>query len=304
MPNCNEKIFLENDWILAEILPWDGGRISRIYDKKHDCELIWSNPRTKNVSRYYGCNYDDLSASGIEEAFPTVQPCKAGGADVPFFGEIWTIPWEYKKHEEGYIFTCSSPIWTAEIRKKVFLFENSLSMTYEIRNTGKEMFEFLFGFHPSLCIYESSRLYAPGGIYEMYVAGQLEEGKTEQFTWPYYGERDMSDACAKENTGFFNFLTFPVADGCYGVEHPSKETGLKIEFDRRFFKCLSLWPIYGGWRGHTCVMTEAFTTWPASLDKAIEEDRAYRLKPSECAETTVNYTVGMENRKGALCGNM
>ncbi len=296
MLNCRDKILLENEWILAEILPGDGGRISRIFDKKHSCELIWSNPRTEDVPRYYGCNYDDLSASGIEEAFPTVQPCKIGDADLPFFGEIWTIPWRYTQHDREIILTCESPVWTARMEKRISLCENCLNITYKIVNTGTKEFGFLFGFHPSLCIYESSRLYVPEGSYDMYMAEELEKGKTERFRWPFYHGRDLSDA-GRYNTGFFNFLMHPVREGCYGIVHEQEKTGLKIEFDKGLFRCLSLWPIYGGWRGHACIMTEAFTTWPVNLEEAIRKGRANILTPSEHMETTVKYTVGKADGK-------
>lgn len=291
MLNQRDEILVENEWILAEVLPDDGGRISRIFDKKHSCELIWSNPRTRDVHRYYGCNYDDLSASGIEEAFPTVQPCRMEDADIPFFGEIWNIPWRYIRDDNKILLTCSSPIWTAQVEKRISLIENCLNITYEIVNTGTKEFGFLFGFHPSLCIYEKSRLYVPEGNYEMYVAEELEKGKTEQFLWPCYHGRDLSDAGCK-NTGFFNFLAYPVKEGCYGIIHEQEKTGLKIEFDNNLFRCLSLWPIYGGWRGHTCIMTEAFTAWPVNLEEAVRENRALILKPLERMETTVKYTVG------------
>lgn len=294
MENNNAIVRLESGSVLVEVIPLDGGRISRLYDKVHDCELIWSNPRTSNVKRYYNCNYDDLSASGIEEAFPTVQPCVAGDTALPFFGEVWTIPWQSEQRENEVVLECFSPVWTAKLCKKLCLEDNVLTVEYEITNTHSQAFHYIFGFHPSLCIYKGSQLYMPKGSYDMYLAPDMKKGAIESFAWPWYRDRDLSDIDMDAETEFYNFLTCPVTQGCYGIRHPQKNTGLKIEFDANYFKCLSIWPIYGGFRGHKCIMTEAFSAWPAQLDLAVDNGIAYVVEGGGKILTAVKYTVGCE----------
>lgn len=62
--------------------------VSRLINFHTDIELIWYNPRIASMFSYYNCNYDDLSAFGIEESFSTVQPCKVDGTNPPFSEEI------------------------------------------------------------------------------------------------------------------------------------------------------------------------------------------------------------------------
>ena len=92
-------LLLENDLLKAEIFPHDGGRIVSLIDKSSGREFIWTNPRTNNLTRTYGANYDNLSAGGIEEAFPTGYPDNYNGDELPFFGEIWTVGWDFSPSE-------------------------------------------------------------------------------------------------------------------------------------------------------------------------------------------------------------
>ena len=82
----NGESILENERLLVAVLPDDGGRMVRLFDMLAQCELLWQNPRTSRVRRYYGCCYDDMSAGGVEEAFPTVLACKHMRAELPSFG--------------------------------------------------------------------------------------------------------------------------------------------------------------------------------------------------------------------------
>lgn len=294
------RVVLESDNLLAEIIPADGGRLERLYHKTRDCELIWTNPRTATAPRYYNCNYDDLSASGIEEAFPTVQPCTVGDAQLPFFGEVWTLPWAFEEtaDEAGPALRlwCHSPVTPARV-EKTYRFApggETLKADYRIENVGTEAFDYIFGVHPSLCVYPGSEMYAPAGEYEVVVAAPDEAMVGQKFAWPVCGEVDFSKIQPPESRTVYSFVAMPAAGGSYGVVHPAKGTGLRVDFDPEYFPCLSVWPIYGGWRGHHCIMSEVFTAWPAVLDEAMKTGDAYTLAAGQAVTTTVAYTATAE----------
>ena len=120
--SSNGLITLENERMLAQFNPQDGARLVSLVEKGTGTALIWTNKRTRHVTRYYGYNYDDLSNGGVEEAFPTVQPCAFADAEkLPFFGEIWTIPWEVQMRSNMLTLSCQCPIFPAEV-KKIFSF--------------------------------------------------------------------------------------------------------------------------------------------------------------------------------------
>ena len=291
-PKC--KILLENEFLQVEILPQDGGRIVSLVDKKNNCPLIWTNVRTENVHRYYNCDYDDLSNGGLEEAFPTVQPCVVDGLHYPFFGEIWNLEWSIKEYDDEHItLFCFSPVCAAKVIKNFFLSSESktLVVEYSIENLSFKEFPYIFGFHPSFVLYKGTKLEVPDGNYDMYISPGQEEGSILSFKYPLFQGEDISIAKDEASYVYYNFLSFPTNKGEYSVIHPFNNSGVRVNFDSNFFKCLSLWPLYGGCRGFYCLMTEAFTAWPAKLDEAIEKNHAYWIPAKEKITTSVSYSL-------------
>lgn len=294
----NGLITLENERMLAQFNPQDGARLVRLVEKSTGTALIWTNKRTKLVTRYYGCNYDDLSNGGVEEAFPTVQPCAFADAEkLPFFGEIWAIPWDAQMHGDTLTMSCLCPIFPAEV-KKTFSFSQdgwSLMTDYEIRNIGMQAFQYVFGVHPSLTLFEDSCLYAPPERYSLCVSMPQTITGPQEMTWPWWGNLDFRYAMPADSLGCYQLVAMPVQGNHYGVYHPSTGVGIDVAFDPGFFRCLSLWPIYGGFRGHMCLMSEVFTCYPAALDEAVRLGLAEKLLPGTSIKTSVVYTLLMSN---------
>jgi hypothetical protein len=117
----------------------------------------------------------------------------------------------------------------------------------------------------------------------------LETART--FQWPKFGSIDLSISGRPEDDRCFNFLTDNVSSGTYRFIDAGNKSSLSIRFDHSYFRCLSIWLIYGGWRGHYCAMTEFFTSWPAALDQAVDAGLARTLKGKEVARTSVTYSI-------------
>ena len=290
-------VHMENKRMRICVLPYDGGRIVSLYDKKYGFEQIWTNQRTQNLTRYYAANYDDLSASGIEEAFPTVQPCVYEGVELPFFGEVWSAPWEYELLTFGHAVAirlwCSSSVFPAKITKTFMLEQDSTTLTteYIVENIGPGAFPYIFGVHPSVCITEDTQILVPQGRYKtgFLYPPSLTQEKT--FDWPCLEKMDLSHAYTFSNNLCVNFYTESVQQGSYGFFHKSRGCGMEIRSSPEDFPCLSLWLIYGGWRGHYCVMSEAFTCWPAVLTEAIKLKMHQTLQPSRKKTYVVYYDL-------------
>ena len=289
---------LENGLISAQVQPWDGGRVTSLYDRRKQHEHIWTNPRTRHLSRTYAANYDDLSASGIEEAFPTVGSCRVAGATLPFFGEVWSVPWDYRilsciDDEIVLELSCYSSIYPARVTKTLRMQANSPDLTtdYEIINLGADIFPFVFGVHPSICLSPGAAIDLPEGEYRVEFLHPSDQETARIFQWPNYGAIDLSKSGRPDDNRCFNFLTEKVNRGIYRFTDAGSESCLAIEFDHSYFPCLSIWLIYGGWRGYYCAMTEFFTSWPAALDKAQKAGLSKTLSPGEKARTSVKYSI-------------
>ena len=112
---------LENEKIRITVLPEDGGRIVSLFDRTAGCELLWENPRTSRARRYYGCCYDDMSAGGVEEAFPTVEACRHIRTELPPFGEVWTLAWQAAQEDHCLALETQSLVWPATLQKTITL---------------------------------------------------------------------------------------------------------------------------------------------------------------------------------------
>ncbi len=294
-------LHMENARVRLSVLPCDGGRLISLYDKQHDFEHIWTNERTRRLPRFYGANYDDLSASGLEEAFPTVQPCEIDGVTLPFFGEVWPIPWEYEIETDGdeaaIRLWCTTSITPAKLTKTFLLKGNEARLVtqYRVENLGAGSFPYLFGVHPSVCVTEDTRVIVPQARYRTGYLYPPDLTEQKEFAWPELSGKSLAKTYPFADNLCVNFYTDNVKDGSYGFYHNKEKCGINILFSPEDFKSLSIWLIYGGWRGHYCAMTEMFSCWPADLRQALERGIHETLQAGEAREYKVAYELTGEH---------
>jgi hypothetical protein len=289
---------LENEALLVQALPWDGGRVTRLVDQISGYDHIWTNDRTRALLRTYAANYDDLSNSGIEEAFPTVGSCTWSEAILPFFGEVWSAPWEVNllvanQDEIKVLLESYCSIYPARIAKTFTLKADfpELQVDYEIENIGAEEFSYVFGVHPSVRINPATLIELPASQYSINYLYPANFSSERAFTWPRFSGLDLRQAGRSDDKLCINFLSSDGSGGDYAFYESDKNSGLRISYDPELFQCLSIWLIYGGWRGHYCAMTEFFTSWPASLTEAVTAGLAKRLAKASKTSTSVIYSI-------------
>ena len=289
LPEQKNEIILENDSVRASFLPHDGGRLVSLIEKSSNREFIWTNPRTSPLLRYHGADYDNLSAGGIEEAFPNVFPDSFGGIELPFFGEVWPISWSFEESADGGLVMhalCSA--YPVRVSKHWTLLPNGLRCSYTLTNLSGLELPYLFGVHPSLNVMPGDKIHMPSGEY--IVGSMFPEGLTEEkvFQWPMLDKRDLRVPASQTACEYLQIYTEKTG-GTFSLEAGSGDIRLDVSFDEKYFTALSSWMIYGGWRGLYCVMVEFFTGWPLILSEHASNKNCQCLKPRESAQTDVFY---------------
>jgi hypothetical protein len=297
-------VSLENKYVRVSIFPEYGGKIFEFVYKPLDHNFIWENERIKSRRAYYGANYDNFSTGGIEEAFPTGLPSTYKGEEIPFFGEVWSVPWDYsilcRSHEMVSVkLECFCSIYPVKIEKLISLANDGLSVEIEYRliNLSGLELDYIWGIHPSVSINPNCRINIPQTNYNINVMSPGEwrgysvntDGK--KFTWPYLGNNDLTKVMESDENIVLSIYSDCLSEGWLNVFDDSNKIGFGMYFDPEIFKILSIWLIYGGWRGHYCLMFEPFTSWPLALDKAVEAGNAVRMKPRETIETKIKYFI-------------
>lgn len=287
-----QLIALENAAFRAEVAPADGGRLVSLIDKRTGRDYIWINKRTTDIPRYYGADYDSLSAGGVEEAFPCVLPESRNGDNYPFFGEVWSTPWQLETAAADEITQSRySSLLPARLRKTWRLEEQALICRYEVENEDVRPVRCLFGVHPSFAIREGDRFSLPDGTYSRGVFLPPETSCPAEFDWPMAGSIDLSLVLPDLRTSAcYQFQKDKMTAGFFRLSGRDG-SGLELSYDHDFFTSLCVWPIYGGWRGHYVLMLEFFTGWPLKLSEAEEQRNCLVVEPESKASTQVEYTL-------------
>ena len=287
----HKKQIIESEALQCTFLPSDGGRLVSLIDKLSGRDYIWTNKRTENTLRYYGANYDDLGAGGVEEAFPTGLEDEAHCDKLPFFGELWSVPWRICKQTVDMLeMECYSSIYPMKLTKTYRLEVNTLSCSYTLANEGPVEIPYLLGIHPSIRVRGNDPLRLPTGKYHVGTAVNVPHVLNSTFSWPFLNGRDLSKICEGNSSGeCLEFRSNSVSEGCIELINGSK--AFFVEFDPAFFPALSCWLIYGGWRGHYCVMVEFFSGWPFKLSEAITNEKYAKIDAYDIQCTTVIYRV-------------
>lgn len=287
----NPELILENSRIRAKLLPGDGGRLVSLVDKRTGRDYVWINKRTADLPRYYGADYDSLGAGGVEEAFPCVLPENRSGDSYPFFGEVWSVPWQVETASAMEV-TLSrySSLLPARIRKTWRLSEDSLTCAYVVENEDARPIRCLFGVHPSFAVRGGDRLALPEGRYSRGVFIPPETACPPEFDWPLAGAIDLTLVPPDGKSGTCYQFHSPAMPAGFLRITGNDGGGIEMSYDHRFFTSLCVWPIYGGWRGHYVLMAEFFTGWPLKLSEAEEQGNCLAIEPGSNVKTNVVFS--------------
>jgi hypothetical protein len=285
-----KAVILENARLRVVVLPEVGGKIHAIFDKALDRNLLYSNPRVEVRPPVFGANVDNYWTGGLDDAIPTGHPCVVGGEELPFLGEVWSLPWQHERvGDDAVRFSRQGVITPFSIARTVQLRpdEAVVRLSYRIVNIGLAPFDFIWGVHPGLPVGPATHIQVPaalGVIDESWPDDRMGAPGTT-YEWPRPELTELGSEPA--GTWDLHYAT-ELQAGWAAAWDASWGGGLGLRFDRTVFSTVWVWLVDGGWRGLRCVAVEPWIGYPARLDQALEAGRARRLEPGAELQTEVD----------------
>ncbi len=266
------SVVLENDDIRVVVLPEKGAEIHQIVDLRSGTEILFAAPwglREPGAAPLAGSGDDAFMwnyAGGWQELFPSVnEPCTYRGREIPFHGEVASLPWEHEvlNGDGGEV---RVRFWTRS-RLTPFLLERvlgiragdaALAIEETVVNESSEDAHFVWGHHcvvgppfleagcrleiPARTIVTSPELWEPE-------TARLEPGRRDR--WPFAplragGTVDLREIPGVETGSHDDLYLTDLDDGWLAVSNPRLDLAFRLEWDHGLFGWIVLWQPFGG----------------------------------------------------------
>lgn len=273
---------LENRRIRCVVLPDVGAKIHQLIHKEADRDLLYHHPRVEVRTPVFGVNADNWWSGGIDDAIPTGHACVVGSEDLPFLGEVWSLPWSSEQVTDHSVrFTRQGVITPFAIEKTLELRpdEPFVRMHHRVTNVGLESVQLIWGIHPSVPIGLATRIQVPAtrGVIEEFGPTQRHlDAKGVTYDWP---RRSMTDLGGQPSGAWDLHYAIGLQAGWLAVWDQAWGTGFGMTFPLDVFDSVAVWLVDGGWRGIRCAAVEPWAGYPSRLDEAIAAGHARTIEP-------------------------
>jgi len=315
-------VVLENELLRVVVLADKGTDIIEFTHKPTDTEFLWRSPlgvRNLNIGKPSVAAsegpFGDYYEGGWQECFPNGgRNCVYRGAEYALHGEVWGLPWKAEvvldeREAVAARFTVATVRSPFVLEKTLRLRSGRAALEIEetVTNVGAEEMAFMWGHHPAFganfldgnCV-----LFAPAerAVNEQSLAPTSRFSPGQEFAWPNGTTKEGQPVDASRvlgpEAGVSDMLYLvDLREGWYALVNQEKRIGFGMTFDKTIFRCLWVWAVYGGeygypWYGRAYTMAiEPFTSWPAVLTKAIENNTHFSLAAGESLSTRLTAQV-------------
>jgi len=314
-------VVLENDLLRCTVLADKGADVYELRYKPRDVDVLWKAPwGFKELGSFAPTAVSsevawlDHYEGGWQEIFPSGGgPATAFGIELPFHGEVSTVPWDFEILENNNerasvrfaVVTTRTPFrlertMTIQAGRPGILFEERLT------NEAAIPIDYMWGHHPAYgapFLGDACRLDVPARRL-VANATQVDPERSwlpdgGSFTWPVIAGRDGKSHDLSQVPGpteRVNNLAYLVDldEGWYGLTNRALGFGVGLVWPKEFFPCVWLWQELNGslghpWFGRAYVMgVEIWTSWPGlGLNAAQANGTARTLGPG--ATDTVSF---------------
>jgi hypothetical protein len=300
-----KALILENRYLRVTILIDHGGRVHEFIYKPSDRDFMYHNPRLEPRTPVYGANVDNWWSGGMDVAIPTGHVCQFRGDELPYLGEVWSLPWAWEvvargeEHVEVHSWrhTIIAPL-LVERWDSLYPGERFLRQRYKVTNVGLSDYPFIWGLHPGFAVNPEFRIDLPAG--EVFVEESLPDnrlgGRGTTYRWPYATDKegrqvDMRQVLPPEaQVCEFHYAT-ELYEGWLALTDAAAREGVALVFPKDIFNVVWMWLVYGGWRDIYTAAVEAWTGYPAKLSAALSEGRYSQLAAGASLECETKLLV-------------
>ena len=266
-------IILENEKIRVMFLLDKGTEIIEFNYKETDTDFIWRSPlglsclKKSQIYRKDEQYLTDNYTGGWFEAFPNLgDACTYKGANIPAYGEVCYLPWEYSvvRDDPGevslkcFVRTTKTPF----LLEKTFTVKSNIPTLFineKVTNLGLETTEFQWGHHPNFgspFLDENCVIDLPEGYINVYA--EIDTSRVKAGTkgrWPIVEGKngkpvDFRKMLPKE-AGIMDLLFLSgIKAGWAAVRNTVRGIGIGFSWDLNIFSNCVLWLVANGDNGY------------------------------------------------------
>ncbi len=300
-----EAISLENEALRVTVVPELGAHVAELYDRAAGRDLFWHNERTSLRRAPYGAHFDDWWSGGWDEIFPTGDRALLHGEQLPYMGEMWSVPWTSEVSVDGDIAALTtvgySTVAPARMERRLWIRgdEPAVHAAYRIVNLDVRPLPFLWGIHPAFAVGPDHVIDHSARTMLVGVSSDPSIGTVGQaYTWPDLpdptvpgGNRNVRRVRSRDDAVFAGHWATDLQAGWLALTDTVSHRGVAIVFPVDVFPHAWLWQVYGGWRGHHHLALEPWTGYPMQLEEAQAAGRARVLAPGETLVAEVSFVL-------------
>jgi galactose mutarotase-like enzyme len=310
---------LRNGCVEVTVLPERGCEIYEFRDRSTGVDVLFKSPwglqppgappREGSDGLEFLHNY----GGGWQELLPSCNDaCSYGGVQLPFHGEVATVPWAVEAgggddavELVGRVH-CSRTPFALERRMRLERGSPVLTLRERVENVSDEAHHLVWGHH---CVVGAPfleagcRLHAAARtIVTLPEAwedtARLAPGQHEP--WPQAllrdgGRADLRDVPGPETGSHDDVFLTGLEPGDVAVENPRLGRTFRLRFDHLLFRCLCTWQPYGG--AHALPLAGSYALgiepWvaPGNLEQAVAAGEAVELAGGAALATTLTAAI-------------
>ena len=298
MLDKSKGVCLENGMLRLALLPELGGRMTSLFYKPKNKELLWRTPDRDFRKPNYGDIYEDYDMSGFDECFPTVIACDYPlspwpGRPVPDHGELWTQSWRCKSDLEKVQLEAEGINFPYKFEKKISLTKNTVIIKYKLTNQSDYNWQYIWAAHPLLCLGHGVRINLPPESCIKVVWPNPDDFEPGKHNWPYVKDKkgnliDLSQVSSQSQGRAMKLFTERLKEGRVDLIHEKDNLAVRFSFPHDMIPYLGIWINQGKWppevSNHFNIALEPTTSPENRLDLAIKDGTAFKIKPKEIKE--------------------